>query len=89
MNCNKTIENNKINVELFIIEVENAKNCLAKCLNIEKVEIKEIADEEILVALNGRKKTLCRRKIFDFGQGTLDCYLSKNNKFIEIFHHPN
>jgi hypothetical protein len=89
MNCHKTIENSKIDEELFIIEVENAKNCISKCLNLDKIEIKEIADEEVIVALNGRKKTLCKRKIFDFGQGTLDCYLSKNYDFIEIFHHPN
>lgn len=88
MNCNKTIETN-VTEETFIQEIEKAKKCIAKVLNIDIKNIDEFANEDVIVKLNKREKTLCNRRIFHFQSGSLDCYMSKDLKFIEIFHHPN
>lgn len=88
MNCNKTIESN-VSEEMFLQEIEKAKKCVAKVLNIELNDIKEIANEDVWVKLDKREKTFCNRRIFNFESGSLDCYMSKDLKFIEIFHHPN
>lgn len=88
MNCNKTIETN-VSEEIFLQEVEKAKKCVAKVLNIDLNDIKEVANEDVLVKLDKRDKKLCNRRIFNFQSGSLDCYMSKDLEFIEIFHHPN
>lgn len=88
MNCNKTIEINVSN-EIFFQEIEKAKKCLAKVLAIDLNDIKEVTNEDVLVKLDKREKTLCNRRVFNFKSGSLDCYISKNLEFIEIFHHPN
>jgi len=87
MNCNKTIEKN-ISEEIFLEEIEKAKKCITKALNIDIKDINEVANEDVLVSLDNRERTLCNRRIYDFQSGSLDCYLSKDLKFIEIFHHP-
>ena len=48
MNCNKTIETN-ISEEIFLLEIEKAKKCVAKVLNIDLNDIEEIANEDVLV----------------------------------------
>lgn len=88
MNCNKIIEEN-ITEELFLNEIEKAKNCVAKVLNIDIQDICEVANENVFVTLDNRKTTLCQRKIFSFKTGSIDCYMSHDLTFIEIFHHPN
>ena len=42
MNCNKTIETN-VTEETFIQEIEKAKECIAKVLNIDIKNIDEVA----------------------------------------------
>lgn len=88
MNCNKTIEKN-ISEEIFLQEIEKAKKCVAKVLNINLSDIEEVANEDVLVRLDTRGETFCNRRIFNFQSGSLDCYMSRDLEFIEIFHHPN
>lgn len=88
MNCNKIIEEN-ITEELFLNEIQKAKKCVAKVLNINIQEICEVANENVLVTLDNRETTLCYRKIFSYETGSIDCYMSNDLTFIEIFHHPN
>jgi len=88
MSCNRTIEKN-VNEELFFEEIEKTKKCLAKVLNIDVKNIIEVADEDVFATIDSREKTFCKRKIYNFEQGSIDCYMSKDLKFIEIFCHPN
>lgn len=87
MNCHKTIEDNSVNEELFQQEIKNVLNCISICLKINTNDIKEIINEKrVRISINGRMNTLCKRIVFDYGSGTLDCCMSLDFKFIEIFH---
>lgn len=95
MNCKKSIDEKNITTERFYSEIEKSKNCITKCLNIKSTDFIEISDSIVDVEkLDSRIKVKCRRKLFNYGnndenKGTLECYLSIENDFIEIFHHPN
>jgi len=88
MNCNKTIET-EVSEKIFLEEIEKAKKCIARVLNIDINDIEEVANEDVIVELDKREKEFCNRRIYNFESGSLDCYMSKDLKFIEIFHHPN
>lgn len=88
MNCNKSIKEN-ISEELFLDEVEKSKKCISDCLKINVSEINKISDEYLSnVKLDNHSISNCRRIIFDFHYGLMDCYLDLDRKFIEIFHFP-
>ncbi|MEC4044101.1 hypothetical protein [Myroides odoratimimus] len=87
IDLNKKIDG-EVDEVIFLETIEKAKKVISNSCNINMNEIQKITDENITLNLDKRGKVNCRRIIFSFNQGSLDCYLSVNNDFIEIIHHP-
>lgn len=94
MNCNKTIEKEKITEEFFESEITNAVNCISDKLQITREDFEKIIDEVVFIdKLDDKMNIQCHRKIFIFNknnkkEGVLECYRSMKNDFIKIYHSP-